>query len=194
MSKVCAGFRQLRRNSRLGRERLQKGNYDFWFHYDIIDFFNPDINRWLSNQLLNFSPDDVVGIRLEYAQKPDRGFMILKDSLGKLALYDPEGLDLSSQSNSSDVADYLYSFAGISYADDPGSEFTVYDKNAWFTLWVTTRHGRTVDLSAFVMINRETGESHPSVFWGITNDHDGILLKYSDFDPILLPIDYFLKK
>lgn len=161
---------------------------------NIFDFYDSRAKSWASNLLINLYPDEIQSIKITYPTRQKQSFIINRDSSQRLVLMDGLGHDLAAKSNSKAISDYSHFFMNIRN-EIMSSPISDREKNAvLFVLELSTTDGNTLRLTGHPKLDQQTGKTDPFVFQGISSEAGYILLKYSDFDPILMPLDYFLKK
>jgi hypothetical protein len=82
---------------------------------NITGLFTPVISRWKDNILMDYRPEDIAMIRMEYPQYPVQSFVITVNP-GQEARLDPvSGSFTKGLADQQEITDYLTCFSGIRY-------------------------------------------------------------------------------
>lgn len=156
--------------------------------------FSTKQEYWATNPLIHLDPDDIMAVSVEYPLRKDKSFHIRQEANNRLIVTDHSDKDITAWCDQETLQDYLHFFSNISYEKMPDDNIRSREKEVLFRLEIVTRAGLLTELTAYPVTDPETGISDPLIFRGHTEKQGTILLKYSDFDPITVPLDYFLKK
>ena len=172
------------------------------YRIEIRGFSNTDLFRllednsenWKSLYILNSKPAEILDIRLTYFRDITKGFHLSVSDNGDIRLYDHAGLDITPEADTGLLNEYLYFFSYIPFEFLPDSLLSVDTLTRFFLLELRYRDGTEDLITAFKKYAPGSDQADPVFFIGIPYNKRGVELRYSDFDPILLPVDYFLKK
>lgn len=162
---------------------------------DIAGLFTVSNSIWQSHVVIDVLPKDIRTIQISYPSIPANNFSIESLSDGErevIPRYKPNMEYIVDQ----DVLNaYLFSFRNIEKLPVPAETLSVgTPREQIFSLKIITFPGDTIDLKGYRKEDDIIHKIDPDIFFGLMDSDDYILLKYSDFDPILVSWDYFLKK
>jgi hypothetical protein len=165
---------------------------------DLTKIFDANAEHWMVNLLLDFEPSTIESIILEYTLKPDKGFQIEKMSNGQFYLSKNGRFSPIQNTDPEILTDYLSFFNDIRYyhvCDSNGIKKEISEtQKPFFHLKLTSINNTITEIWGFNKPNIENENSDPYEFYAISKERGIMLLKYNDFDPILVNIDNFLKK
>jgi hypothetical protein len=165
---------------------------------DLLKLFNPSKSNWKSNIIIDFHPEDISMIKLSYPGHPSEGFQItIRYDEKKIIISDAKDNAIENVNNEL-IYEYLYYFRNIhqipmTNSEIPDKSISV-GKSPFFLLMLSGLAGDTLELAGYRKSEKGTGQPDRNYFYGITPGNNPIILKYSDFDAILVPLDYFRKK
>jgi len=165
---------------------------------DLFKVYDPLPIHWKSNILLDLAPAAIESIVIEYPEKPSDGFRILRTDKKNPVLLDYLGIDTIANIDIEAINEYFHFFSKIKYV--PSSEeilpinINSLKNEVFFSLKITTTARDTFNLTGCRRQLNQSGEIDLYHFYGITIENDYLILNYSDFDPILVPFEYFRKK
>lgn len=161
-------------------------------HLELWQLIDADPNHWRNNLLINYSADRIGAIELSFSVNPEQGFSVVNSPEGPVLFnYRKETVTGYSIEN---VSDYLHFFGGITFAPPDKMYYIKSDEAALFSLNLLTRDKNELKLSGFKLYDTENNSEDNLFFAGVINEQDTVFLRYSNFDPIVLSLDYFLKK
>lgn len=156
----------------------------------LEEFVKTDIRQWYDKLLINYNKNEIASVLIEYPNEPENSFKI--DNLDTtINLFNTKN-QIEKKFDPETGSDYLQFFSGIKYSLidttllKPG--------NYLFRLLIITNTEQTVQVDGFDLIDQKLDKPDMNKFAGIINNSVMVLLNYSDFDPILVDHDYFLKK
>ena len=165
---------------------------------DYVSVCDPNPDHWKSHILFDLAPENIMTVKIEYPKIPSEGFQIIRLNDTKLMLLDESGKDTLSYADINALHDYLYFFEGIKYT--PESKYENYVKsftsneNLFFLLRITTSTKVTINLKGYRKLSEQSEKIDRNLFYGVTPENEYLILNYTDFDPILVPREYFRKK
>jgi hypothetical protein len=176
---------------------LKKGKPYFleirgYTHVNLWEMVSINDSDWKDNQLFNFRNNQLAVVELLYPSNPENGFSIINAPEGAV-IFDLNKNPLSSFDIEA-VNDYLQFFTGINYENPDLKSFKINTDSILFKLSILTSEKKNINLQSYTLRNKNTSTINTNQFAGIINQSDTVFLNYSDFDPLLLNIDYFLKK
>jgi hypothetical protein len=177
--------------------KLKKDQFYFFsikgMEQQLLDnYTSTDINLWLERLLINLKPDEIATIVMEYPQDPYSGFRIEND-INDLKIVTIQNQQLNNI-DPEITDDYLHFFSGIRYSQIDTIKTPVNKQHYLFRLVIKTSETKVIHLDTFELLNAETRQPDVSKFAAIVNGGFLVGLNYSDFDPIIVEKDYFLKK
>lgn len=146
---------------------------------------------WYNHLLINFKPELIQRIRIEYPGKAEAGFSIETDSMKLLS---SAGTLIPEPIDSQNLQDYLHFFTGLQYSPLDTSIFIPNPSEELFRLVIEDRHSKAVYLNGFSLTDQQTGQTSTIFFAAIVNNRLLVKLNFADYDPLLVERDYFLKK
>jgi hypothetical protein len=158
----------------------------------INKYTNTNPNEWYDKVIINLQPNEISSILLERTDKLQDGFKI-ENKGNQVFLYNTKE-ELIENISEESIHDYLNFFSGIQYSLIDTSRQIPNPNNLLFSLQINTNIAKIIHIDGFEMIEKSTLESDKTKFVGIINNSLMVKLNYSDFDPILVERDYFLKK
>jgi hypothetical protein len=165
---------------------------------DLTKIYSANAEHWMMNLLLDFDPSVIKSILLEYPLKPEKGFQIEKMSDGQFYLGKTGRFAPLQNTDPEILTEYLSFFNDIRYyhvCDSTGIEKELTDtQKPFFHLRLCNINDTITEIWGYNKPNLESDNSDPYEFYATCKERGIMLLKYNDFDPILVNIDYFLKK
>jgi len=167
---------------------------------DISKIFSTDTWFWRDNSLFNYSPSDIVRIKINYYPDQKKSFEIINHKSDKpelIALSSgevPENVDLKS------ISRYLYYFSNINFQYSNNSVYKqVKTQSSFATIFIEDDRHTTTSLNLFKKIVTDNNQEPPvfdmNVCYGIINNEKEVIeIKYMNIDPILKELNDFLKK
>jgi len=158
--------------------------------------FAPVISRWKDNILLDYRPEDIAVIRMEYPQYPGQSFVITVNP-GQAPRLDPvNGSGTPRLVDPQEITDYLTCFSGIRY---DLTNRHLYDsvllKEPFALLTLTDKTQHVFSMKAFrIPVPGGTGYDVNRYLALPAGDSLPLVVKYSDTDPIMKSYRDFLKK
>jgi hypothetical protein len=161
---------------------------------DLTRVFNPSPDAWESYLLMQYSPEDIVQIKILYPGNEEKNFILSASADGTFKL---QGQNRGSEEVLIDpelASEYLSSFSGIKYIPLPDSQknnvSVMKDLRTLFILEIVTAQQGALKLEGYELHDKP----NPYYFYAKDAEYGYIQLNYNDFDPILISPDYFLKK
>ena len=172
------------------------------YRIEIRGFSNTDLyslledkpENWQSLFILNRRSDEIREVRITNFQDPQKGFQLSVSEEGDISLYDHSGHDISGQADVDLLSEYLFFFSHIPFELQYDSLPSIDTNARFFRLELTCRNGSKDLITGYPKSVPESDYVDPVFFIGIMNNKRGVELRYNEFDPILLPAEYFLKK
>lgn len=163
---------------------------------DLTKVFNAEASHWLSIKTINFSPEEIALVKIQYPGHSSKDFEIRQSSPGNYHLSDQSNTDMTKSANLEMIDDYLHFFRDISYipVNDQEHAEIIDQKEAFFIMHIETNIQSGIVLYGYRKLNPENEELNIIEFYGRYNEKDLVILKYTDFDPILMDLKDFLKK
>jgi hypothetical protein len=163
---------------------------------DLTAIITSRLQAWQQNVIIDLAPKEIKLVSIHYPGTSKNGFSLIVDSTGNPYLFDEEGRLIEQTLKHQRTKDYFYSFSGIRYYDVkkefPDKTFLKNEK-PFCELKIAARDSSIISIKGYRITDPETGESNSAEFYTVHPEFGLILLKYSDFDPILVERDYFLK-
>jgi hypothetical protein len=165
---------------------------------DLIKIYSAKAEHWKMNVLINFDPSAIKSIILEYSLKPENSFQLEKKDDGQFYLSKSGRFSALQNTDPEILAEYLSFFSDIKYYpvnDSAGTKKEITGtQKPFFHLRILTVNDTITEIWGYNKPNLENDDSDAYEFYAISQEKGIIVLKYNDFDPILVNIDYFLKK
>ena len=181
-----------------GSEEIYKISIKGYPNVDYVRICDPYPDHWKSHTLFNLSPENIDLVRIEYPETPSEGFLIIRSKDKSLLLLDDTGKDTLSNIDMNALHDYLYFFDGIKYTPEPKEKdfenSSISSDNLFFSMRITTSTKDTISLKGYRKPSDQSGKIDRYLFYGVTPENEYLILNYTDFDPILVPREYFRKK
>ena len=168
--------------------------------YNMDRLFPLNEQIWCDNTLFNYMPNDIGSIKIEYPDKPENSFQIIKPDRGKLSLKHPDSNQLINEFIYANVSDYLNFFTNIkfTFSHNPYS-YKLKEDAPFVTISIKNNDNVTSVLKGYRKYSDKDTQVNSKYdidcFYGLLNGGSKMIeLKYVDFDPILKDINYFIKK
>ncbi len=165
---------------------------------DLIKVFQASPSAWQSNVIMDFPPDDILQVTLTYPAKTKSSFTLKVLDRTHIMLTDADSNNYTGLLNMETAKEYLNFFSAIHYSALPDASTEtvkkIHTENILFTLEVKLKSGATFIITGYPKYDPVNAEPDPWQFIATAGNDNYIVLKYNDFDPILVPLDYFLKK
>lgn len=163
---------------------------------NFAGLFSPVISRWKDNVLLDYRPEDIAIIRMEYPEDPGQSF-VLTVNRGQAPRLDPVSASVApGNADLQEIADYLTGFSGIRYGVPDSSLYDATSlKEPFALLTLTDRTQHVFSMKAFRMtVPGKTGYDVRRYLVIQAGDSQPLMVNYSDTDPIMKSYRDFLKK
>lgn len=157
-------------------------------HVGFSELVYTEPEKWQGKLLFDFPKEEIKAVTVAYPLKEKEGFEIVNKN-GSASLLDLNGSEISTASTQA-ISDYLHFFRGIKYE---AANFSTPDSKVGppkFSLLISAVK-RDVYIQAYKLRHPASGQTDQTQFVGIINKADTVLLQYSDFDPIVVGIDFF---
>jgi hypothetical protein len=165
---------------------------------DLTKIYSASKEHWMINILFDFDPSNIKSIHLEYSIKPERGFQIEKMNDGQLYLSKNGHFSPLQNTDPEILTEYLGFYNDIKYyqLDDSTKIKIELDEKQkpLFHLKLNGVNDTITEIWGYNKPKTESDSTDPYEFYAKCREKGIILLKYNDFDPILVDLDYFLKK
>jgi hypothetical protein len=153
---------------------------------------------WSENIIMDFKSGDIRQVSVSYPRMLSKNFVLKNFNNLRIQILNKDSLDLTRMINHEAAVEYLNFFSSVHFITLPDSmrekiksmDFDV----PLFTLNIQLAQAGAFSIAGFQKTDFVTGKSDRDQFIAFVSDRGYILLNYSDFDPILVPLDYFLKK
>lgn len=151
---------------------------------------------WQQDIIVDMKPGEIQLVSIRYPGTHKNGFDLMLDDTGNPFLFDDKGKPVEQHINYQRVEEYLYSFNCIKFFDaeknSPANIFII-NKDPFFELKLVNSKSDSISIAGYRLIDKNTGKLNPAGFLAEHTDYGLIFLKYSDLDPILVELHYFLK-
>ena len=165
---------------------------------DLMKVYNPLPALWKSRTFLDLAPQEIKSVTVRYPDNPNNGFCIQQSEKGILFLLGNSAYDTLKYADKNALNDYLNNFNSIEEVPEtnetPGTDLSLQKHTALFTLDIKTFSGIAFKLTGYPKQESTSGNVNPDLFYGIDTGNALVLLRYTDFDPILVTREYFRKK
>ena len=158
----------------------------------LSEFAKTNISDWYNKVLINLNSNEITSILVEYPVNTQIGFKLNNKNQNTILLNRQNKIE--ERANSESIDDYLHFFSGIRYSNIDTTQQIPNPNNQLFRLNINTNIAKTIHIVGFEMVDKKTLQPDMVEFVGIINNSLLVKLSYSDFDPILVELDYFLKK
>lgn len=162
---------------------------------DLSQLLSTEKSFWMGNVLISLPPADIRLVNIHYMPETIKDFALFSDG-DKIAVKGSEEELNNSNINKAFVSDYLQFFSGISFEKPQNDKLlldAIQQEIPFFSLQIINALGEETKLAGFRIPGENTPGFNPYKFCAITVDGECILLNYSDFDPILVSFQDFLK-
>ncbi len=151
-----------------------------------------DAINWKDKLLINFSKEQIASVLVDFPEQEKSSYSIInKNNAPKLLDTNKKEISNTLQEK---LSDYLHFFKGISYETFDTNLYTAPITNSIFGLEINLKKDISLKINAYPVYNKTKKERDKNIFAGVINLTDTVILKYSDFDPIILSKEYFIKK
>jgi hypothetical protein len=163
---------------------------------NIAGLFTPEISRWKDNLLLDYRPEDIAEVRMEYPFTPEKSFIITANPGQAPRLGPVTGSSAPGLADPQEITDYLSWFSMIRYSvpENPVSDPAGLNE-PFAILTLTDKSQQVFRMKAYRI--RDNGGSDFDInrylAW-VAGDSLPVVVKYSDTDPIMRSYGDFLKK
>ncbi len=163
---------------------------------DLTKVFTSETAHWKNRKIINFHPKEIQSVKIHYPCHSNKNFEIRQVSSGNYRVSDQKNNDFTRSADQDLIRIYLHFFCDITYisVQDQEKANASYLKEPFFILAIETYEKSRIELHGYRKMNPENEKTDVVEFYGELNKTESMLLKYSDFDPILVDLDYFLKK
>ena len=163
---------------------------------DLTKIFSADALYWTNRKIINFNPEEITLIKINYPNNPEKDLKLTISSKGNYHLSDQHDMDVSESADHKLISIYLQFFHDLPYYPLEDKEKAEINRliEPFFILLVESNKQAGIELYAYKKINPENGKSDKIEFYGKVKDKGIVKLKYSDFDPVLMELKDFLKK
>lgn len=146
-------------------------------------------SNFFDNILINLSSEQVSAVQVEYPKSPENGYTVMYQDQN-IALFDNNKKEISNFDTTA-LTDYKHFFSGIRYEQIDTLSFSPNMNEHLFRLKLATTLEKIWHIDAYILQNKITGKPNTNEFAAIVNNKIMVKLKYADFDPVLLDLDYF---
>ena len=165
---------------------------------DLSQVYRTDSSFWKKDYLIQTTEKAINSVILLYPAHPEKSFMLKKEAGGKYLLSDPEKNKKAGPADTTSVHNFLSLLPVMNYKTpvdmNAVPEDSLKTKQELFILQITDKNGHKVEIRGFPKITGTNGTTDQSDFYALTSTKGLVLLSYDEFDLILLPREYFLKK
>ena len=156
---------------------------------DLSALVSSELQAWKKNSLIDLGASDIKSVSINYADPKKRGFFLQLDSINRPVLFDLNGQGIEQPIDMEQMKEYLYFFSDIKHYPDESS--TLHDdlikhETPFCKLIISSQKSDTIEIDGY-------RSNNPNGFYASHPEFGLIFLKYRDFDPILVTLDYFLK-
>jgi hypothetical protein len=162
--------------------------------------YNSEEETWQKSYVLDLDHDNMAMIRLDYKRTSNdlsalgKGFEIYPNPGDKIQLFDSQGKNITDKASQEVLDDYTYFFTKKRIAKRIYGIFQPDSYSLFFSLDIHLINGEKIKLDGWRKYLPDSKELDPYQFYCWTEDEGYFILNFSDFDPILVSLDYFLKK
>jgi hypothetical protein len=165
---------------------------------DLVRVFSASATDWTSNILIDLTPDAIEQVKIDYPSKQSRSFHLIVAENGKYTLFGPDSTNLSLKVDHEIAKEYCSFFSKIRFTHLPDSVkvdiAVIRNQKPLFILNIKSSGNKPIRLEGYQKVDSLTHVADSYRFYTIDPDRGLILLNFSDFDPILVSPEYFLKK
>lgn len=165
---------------------------------DLSEVYRADSLFWKKDFLIKTSEKAINRVILLYPGHPEKSFILEKGNNGKFELLDPIKHKKIGQVDTTSIHNFLSLLPFMNYKTPEDMKTVPEDslkrRQELFILQISDVNHHKVDIHGFPRIRGNKGTRDQTDFYALTSTKGLVLLNYDEFDPILLPRDYFLKK
>jgi len=165
---------------------------------DLTNIYSANAEHWMMNLLFDYEPSSFKSVLLEYTLKPEKSFQIEKMADNKFYLSKTGRFVPIQNTDPEIIAEYLSFFDDIRYYNVSDSSAikkeNINTQKPFFHLRLSNINNTITDVWGYNKPKIESDDSDPYEFYATCKEKGIMLLKFNDFDPILVNLDYFLKK
>ena len=159
------------------------------------------LNFWRNNVLFNFNPVEIAAVEVIYPGRPDDSYKISREGKDYRLFRWNDDKELK-KADEMTILDYLEFFSKVDFSIPPDSIRqkalqVTNSKDPIFMMTVITIEGveNTVKAYRVPAGQPDSGKYDTDKFYAlINNDSELVIMNYTDFDPLLKTVNYFLKK
>lgn len=172
----------------------------------LSPYYMPIENEWISRQIFNHKPSQISSVSLDFERFPEASWKIENVDNKNFKLFNTKNDQFESSFDTSRVIDVISSFGyrgfeGFLAANKDRLDTCLTPKYYLGKLALIDKNNQEFSLKIYQIPLEEPVEDDygkltyvdPERFYGVVNNFN-TLCQYYTFDPILVPIDYFLQR
>jgi hypothetical protein len=197
-----ASFRLCKKDYNIYAKRL-KSKQSFritvkgYGNLDLLTVFSSNPAEWSQNLLIDYSASELKEITIKYPEKDTLNFSLIIPGNNHILLLNNDSLPVKKV-NFGAVQEYLSFFTSVRFVtlSDTQVKNSKIGKSSqpFFVMKIVDHADKILIITGLEKTDLLTGKPDPYEFIGFNREKGFMLLKYNDFDPLLVSLDYFLKK
>lgn len=192
--RICTFNRQLFAR-KIGASKIFRIASRGFSDVDLSQLLSTEKSFWMGNILISLNPADIRLVNVRYMQEITKDFALFSEG-DKIAVKGSKEELSYPEINKGFVSDYLQFFSAISFEKPQDEKLlleAIQQELPYFSLQIINALGEETKLAGFRIPAENTPGFNPYKFCAITVEGECILLNYSDFDPVLVSFQDFLK-
>ena len=163
---------------------------------NIESLFSTAEAGWKDNVLFGYSPADIAAVEIDYPQRQEQSFRIIRDEKEMPCLLAAGKTSPSAEADMEEITDYLSFFSPVHYSVAEGLRYATGRLKDPFAILTVTGQNQTVFHMRSFRLPDPGGQDYDMNRYlaFINSDSLPVILKYTDTDPIMKAYHDFLKK
>ncbi len=163
---------------------------------NIESLFSTEEAGWKDNVLFGYSPADIAAVEIEYPQRQEQSFRIIRDDKKIPYLMAAGKTSPAAEADMEEITDYLSFFSPVPYSVAEGLRYDTGRFNDPFAILTVTDQNQTVfQMRSFRLPDPGGQDYDMNRYLAFINiDSLPVILKYTDTDPVMKAYRDFLKK
>jgi hypothetical protein len=147
---------------------------------------------WMKNILIDIPKENISYLTLSYPHYEEKSFCIRQIKKGTYQLLNNQN-EIVKNAETIEILDYLSFYKGIVYTRYHTKDYSL-STSPIFDLKIIINDLNTIECTGYQLYQQKKEDSDQNHCGIILNKKDTVIVRYADIDPLLVEMDYFLKK